>query len=137
MRDPIVEKAYKRVKAKKGFYVHLISYISVGIFFFLMNLASYNQADKWWFFFPMLPWLIGLLIHYFLIFGIPGTEILTEGWEERQMEREVHRLLRKEGFSTAEKPTSYGGELPEPEERLELPTKEKLKEKRWDERDLV
>jgi hypothetical protein len=126
----VLAKAQKKVKAKKGFFTHLSVYLSVGIFFLLLNVLTYD--GDWWFFFPLLPWLVGLLIHYFTIFGVPGTEILTEGWEERELEKEVRAILRKEGmFSETE------GELPAPPEGLELPDMEKATEKRLSDSDFV
>lgn len=133
MDDPIVEKARKKVQAKKGFYVHLITYLSVGIFFLLMNILTFE--GEWWFFFPMLPWMVGLLIHYFVVFGLPGTNILTEGWEEKEMAKELWRLRRQES-KRQHSPT--GAEAPdEKEEELELRDPESLKEHRWDREDLV
>lgn len=135
MTDPIIRKARRRVKAKKGFYVHLSSYLAVGIFFFLMNVLTFGESGEWWFFFPMLPWLVGLLIHYFVVFGLPGTNILTEGWEEREMEKELWRLRRREPSETDPAlPDPDAGEAPE---ELELPDPKKIREKRWDREDLV
>ncbi len=132
--DSVIRKAEKRVKAKKGFYVHLGSFISVGVFFLLMNFFTYD--GEWWFFFPLLPWLVGVLIHYFVTFGFPGTDILTEGWEERQLEKEVRAILQKGGgFPRNE--TEMNKELPLPDDRLELPDPEKIPEKRWSDKDFV
>lgn len=131
MEDYIYRKARKRVQKKKGFYVHLSVYISVGIFFLTMNLAT----DPWdlWFFYPMMPWGIGLLIHYFGIFGLPGKEkALTQKWEEREMEKEMRRLRRLEGMQE-EDPPDY---LDLPDLRKE-PEKAKTKTRRWNEDDLV
>lgn len=130
MEDPILRKAQKRVKAKKGFYTHLASFVSVGIFFLLLNLFTYE--GELWFFFPLLPWMVGVLIHYFTTFGFPGTEIMTDGWEERQLEKEVREILQKEG--SLRRAVS---ELPPAEEGLELPDLEKTKEKQWSDRDFV
>lgn len=129
----VLAKAQKKVKAKKGFFTHLSVYLSVGIFFLLLNVLTYD--GEWWFFFPLLPWLIGLLIHYFTMFGVPGTEILTEGWEERELEKEVRAILRKEHLLSADEPAS--NELPAPPEGLELPDVEKVTEKRLSDSDFV
>ncbi len=134
MEDPILRKAHKRVKAKKGFYNHLISFISVGTFFLLLNVLTYG--GDWWFFFPLLPWLVGVLIHYFSVFGIPGTEILTEGWEERELEREVRAILQKE-HRLRETVSEKMGELPPSKDELQLPDLEKAPEKKWSDRDFV
>ena len=134
MEDPILRKAQKRVKSKKGFYTHLAVFVSVGIFFLLLNLVTYE--GEMWFFFPLLPWMVGVLIHYFTNFGFPGTEIMNEGWEERQLEKEVRDILQKEG-RLRRTLSEHSGELPPAQEGLELPDLEKTKEKQWSDRDFV
>ncbi len=134
MKNIIEVKAKKRVKAKKGFYVHFVTFISVGIFFFLMNIATFGDSGEWWFFFPMIPWSVGLFIHYFVIFGIPGTNIMTDGWKEREMEKEIQRLQEKHGYIEPE--DDHLEDFHE-EDTLDLKEVKKEKTKRWDDRDLV
>lgn len=137
MEDEIYRKAQKRVKQKKGFYIHFSVYIAVGIFFLTMNLVT----DPWdlWFFYPLMPWGVSLLIHYFAIFGLPGKErVLTSKWEEKEMEREIRRLEKlkrmREGEPTnsADSTDSDYLDLPEFSKR-----KEKIKTGKWNEDDLV
>ncbi len=90
MYQDAYKKAQKRVKEKKGFYSHLSVFISVGLFFFFLNMA--DGFHDVWFFFPILPWGVGLSIHYFSVFGLPGTDLLTKEWEDRELEREMRRL---------------------------------------------
>lgn len=131
MEEYLYRKARKRVKKKKGFYAHLSVYISVGVFFLTMNLVT----DPWdlWFFYPMMPWGIGLLIHYFGVFGLPGKErVMTEKWEAREMEREVRRLRRLEGFRETKK-----DDFLNLDELNRRPEKVQSKKSRWEEDDLV
>jgi hypothetical protein len=65
--EDIIKKARKRVKAKKGFYAHLSSYIITIGFFFFVNLLS--SPGDWWFYWPALAWGVGLVSHYFGVFG--------------------------------------------------------------------
>ncbi len=130
MREEIYYKAKKRMKAKKGFFKHLSAYIAVGMFFFIMNMVTLGRDPELWFFFPMLPWGIGLLIHYFSIFGLPFTGALSEEWEKKEMEKEIDRARREYG--------DYS--LPAPEEREEyMDLRELRKEKQtdWNREDLV
>lgn len=130
MRDEIYHKARKRLKAKKGFYKHLSAYIAVALFFFIMNMVTLGENPELWFFFPMLPWGIGLLIHYFSVFGLPFTGALTEEWEKNELEKELERARREYG--------DYS--LPAPEDRedkMELKELRKEKQPNWDKEDLV
>jgi len=83
--DQQYKAAQKRVKQKKGFFVHFAVYLSVGLFFFLMNLATFE--GDWWFFFPLLPWGMGLGIHYLITFGFPGSGVLSREWEEKELQK--------------------------------------------------
>jgi hypothetical protein len=130
MKEDIYRQARKQVKKKKGVYIHLAVYLSVGLFFLLLNLATFE--GEWWFFFPLLPWGVGLSIHYLSVFGIPGTDILTKEWEKREMEQE----LRKRGYSQSDRP-ALPPESQAGEKDLDLNAPEKMKEKRWEEDDIV
>lgn len=126
----IREKARKKVEAKKGFYSHLVSYAAVGLFFLVLNFLTYNESGTWWFFYPMAGWGIGLFIHYFMVFGIPGSKALSQDWEDEELEREIAKLKERRP------------ELPEPGSENDFPTeelelKEIRKEKTWDDKDLV
>lgn len=127
MKD-IEKLARKRVKKKKSFYQHLGSYMSVGLFFFLLNVVT--SFGDWWFFYPMLPWSIGLMIHYFSVFGIPGIGNYNEiDWEERAVEEEMRRI----------NPDLPRQEKPEDASPLELKELERSANPRkpWDESELV
>ncbi len=82
-------KAKKRVKAKKAFYQHLMSYAIVNLFLLALNLIT--SPGSLWFVFPMLGWGVGLAFHYVDVFGIPGFDILSKEWEERQLEQELRQ----------------------------------------------
>jgi hypothetical protein len=127
MEKDVYDLARKRVKKKKGFYGHLSAFIAVSIFFFIMNIATWGESGEWWFFFPVLPWSIGLIIHYFSVFGLPGTDIMTRDWEEREIEREARRIR------------GYSKPMPDLEEDDDLELKElrRVKDERWADEDLV
>lgn len=130
MRDEIYHKARKRMKAKKGFFKHLAAYISVGMFFFMMNMLTLGNDPELWFFFPMLPWGIGLLIHYFTTFGLPFSGALSEEWEKKEFEKEMDRARREYG--------DFSLPAPDPrEDTMELKELRKEKQASWDKEDLV
>ncbi len=82
-----VFKAKKRVKAKKAFFQHLMSYAIINLFLLVLNLLT--SPGYLWFVFPLLGWGVGLAFHYVDVFGIPGFDILSKEWEERELEREL------------------------------------------------
>ncbi len=131
MREDIYKKAEKRVKAKKAFYSHLAAYISVAMFFFIMNMVTLGENPRLWFFFPMLPWGVGLLIHYFATFGLPFSGALSENWEKEEMERELRKARRE--YGDLEDLDTQSGQ----EEFMDLKEIRKEKQPNWDKEDLV
>jgi hypothetical protein len=128
MEDKSFREARKQVKKKKGFFVHLAVYLSVALFFLLINVATFD--GEWWFFFPILPWGIGLAIHYLTVFGFPGTDILTDEWEKRELDRELY----KRGYYDKANKTLPAGQTPV-EDELDLNRPRKVREKQRPEED--
>lgn len=115
--------AKKRVEEKKGFYYHLITFALVNLFLFILNMLT--SPGFYWFLIPLMGWGIGLIIHYFTVFGILGKGPFDEKWKAKEIEKELHRM----GYDENNKGL-------ETEDELEL--KEFAKKQRdWDETDLV
>lgn len=131
MNEDYTERDYKiarrRVHQKKAFYGHLSAYIAVGLFFFGVNIST---GGNWWFQYPMLSWGIGLMIHYFTIFGIPGVVSYEDGWEEKAIAEELQKIKQMRG--EAEKTA-----LPEQQMELKELEKEVLPPKKWDDSQIV
>lgn len=117
--DPYL-RAKKKVKAKKGFYSHLAAYIVVNVFMFI--LVFYNEGSFGWLI-PMSGWGIGLAMHYFGVFGFPGSGLGSMDWEDREIKKE----LEKEGYDLEDF---------KQKEELELKEIEKVR-KEWKDDDLV
>lgn len=139
------EEARKRVKEKKDFYKHLSTYMTMGLFFFALNMVT--NPWNWWFYWPMLGWGIGLTSHYFKVFGFPGTEGYSEQWEEKEIEREMRRMSTNRRPRNEEERREQRRVIPpvlrreEDYEELELKDlneeRRKTPQKKWDESDLV
>ena len=89
-----IKQAQKKVKKKKDFYQHLMSYVTVNFFLLALNLLT--SPTHLWFYFPMLGWGIGLMFHYVDVFGIPGFGMLDKDWEEKELNSELRRLRDSE-----------------------------------------
>ena len=92
----IKERVQKKIKARKGFMAHLGVYLATGLFFLVINLVTMGGTDELWFYWPMIPWGLGLLIHYFGVFGLPGTQELVEKWELEETAREMKRMRKQD-----------------------------------------
>ncbi|MEM6965998.1 MAG: 2TM domain-containing protein [Bacteroidota bacterium] len=94
--EDIYEKAAKKVKAKKGFFYHLVAYACiVGMLYTILQLESNGEII------PVvvvgLSWGIGLASHYFRVFGTEHLDFLgfSSNWEEDELEKEIKRIKRK------------------------------------------
>ncbi|MDC8106030.1 2TM domain-containing protein [Chryseobacterium sp. PTM-20240506] len=83
------KKAVRRVKELKAFYGNLTSYCLVIPFLFVLNLLT--SPDHLWFYWPMLGWGIGIIVHAINVFGI-GKE-----WEERKIKELMETDKRNHG----------------------------------------
>lgn len=75
------QSALKFVHKKREFFSHLVSYVCVVGFLFLLNLIT--SPYHWWFYWVGFFWGIGLLIHALQIFVLNG--MYTKNWEEKEV----------------------------------------------------
>lgn len=93
MSDLDPKEAARQQAAKEGgFYKHLISYVVVCSFLFLVNLFTSNGS--WWFYWPMLGWGIGIFWHAVGVFAF--QDFFGPSWEERRAERILKSRTRNE-----------------------------------------
>ncbi|SFS30200.1 2TM domain-containing protein [Lutibacter maritimus] len=79
-------RAKKRVKAIKGFYVHLTVYILVNAFLIATRVfteGEFNNFWQWQTYNTAIFWGIGILFHAFNVFGMKF--LLGKNWEEKKI----------------------------------------------------
>jgi hypothetical protein len=81
------ERARKRVRQIKGFYIHATVFVLVNVFLVILNLATTRREI--WFFWPLFGWGIGLVAHGIAVFGFGG--LWGREWEERKIKQIVER----------------------------------------------
>ncbi len=116
------KKAKKRVKAKKGFYWHIASYLIVNTFLFSINLLT--SPGDWWFIFPLLGWGVSIIFHFIGVFGIPGLNFNDKAWEEKEINKELQKMVPQKDSPIL------------PDEELELKEFKELR-KDWKDSDFV
>lgn len=130
MNQDAYQAARKKVKKKKDFYGHLSSFLVMSIFFFVLNMLT----SPWvmWFYWPILGWGIGVLFHYFDVFGVPGVGSLDKEWEEKAIQEEMAKMQGSSHFEEDYDDQEYLNlnEKPRPQKRAE-PRKD------WNDSDLV
>lgn len=86
-------EAEKKVEKIKGFYIHLIATFFIPPFLIFINLKTAPQFE--WFWFALLAWLVGLIIHWFYVFG--SAKFLSN-WEVNKLNEEMLNYGDKSEF---------------------------------------
>ncbi len=89
--EELYDYARKRVKKRRKFYSHLITWVVMSTFFILLNLAT---SDYFWAIFPILGWGIAVAFH--------GIRIFTNEWEDSEIDREYERLKKRKSMMFGE-----------------------------------
>jgi hypothetical protein len=79
--DQKYQKAKERVKKLKGFYIHLVAYILVNSFLFLINIMT--SPDILWFYWPLFGWGIGVVMHAVYVLGFGPW--FGPNWEDKKI----------------------------------------------------
>jgi 2TM domain-containing protein len=82
------ERARRRVRELRAFYVHLTVFVAVNILLHVINFATAPGA--YWAFWPLLGWGIGLLAHALATYR--WMPFAGKEWEERK----IRELMDKE-----------------------------------------
>jgi len=93
----VYERAKRRVKALRGFYFNLTSYCIVIPSLAIANLIF--MPEYLWFFFSMVGWGTGLLVHAMTTFNF--LPFAGKNWEEKKlkelMEKEKNKINSNNG----------------------------------------
>jgi len=82
------DRALKKVKARKNFYINVVNYFIINILIFVINYIT--SPGNWWFYWVTIGWGVGLVFHAFSVFGI--SEKFGDDWEKKK----VQELMEKE-----------------------------------------
>lgn len=88
--EKLYREARRRVRRKKEFYSHLLSYFTIGLFLTLINWYAFE--GHWWVKWVWLGWGIGIFFHGLSLFK--NSLLFGEKWEEKEVRKELERLKR-------------------------------------------
>lgn len=83
----VEQRARAEARRMREFMTHLGSFVAVGLFFLILNLVT--NPHSLWFFWPMLPWSVGLVIHGWKVFW--NDRLFGDSWEERRVQTRLGR----------------------------------------------
>jgi len=81
--DAAYHQARERAEALQGLYIHILVYIVVNACLFAINWASTGGDGGWWFYWPLLGWGVGVLIHTLTVV----FPVFSSQWVDRRTER--------------------------------------------------
>lgn len=83
-------QARKRAEEKVDFLGHLVVYVLVNLFLFLLNLLT--SPNVWWFQWSLFGWGIGLILHGVSVYILDG---MFEGVRDRIYKNELSKIESK------------------------------------------
>ena len=89
-------RAKKKVKAVKGFYVHLTVYIIINLFLIITSVIAgggWNNFWQWQTYNTAIFWGIGIAFHAFNVFGM--NFLLGSNWEEKKIKEIMNKEKRE------------------------------------------
>jgi hypothetical protein len=88
------EQEYRRarhaVRAIRGFYVHLVVFVLVMAYLFIINVTT---GGGWWVQWPFFGWGLALAIHAATVFGLGGW--LGPDWEDRKIKEIMDKKTQR------------------------------------------
>jgi len=90
--EQIYQKAKKKANQIRGFYYNLGCYCVVIPFLIFINLTYVPEFH--WFWFSMLGWGTGVLMHGMDVFGL--NPFLGKNWEERKLHQFIEEEKQKQ-----------------------------------------
>jgi hypothetical protein len=81
------EQAYKsareRAEAIQGLYIHLLVFMVINAGLFGINWFTRGDDGGWWFYWALLGWGIGLLVHVLVVIA----PVFSPEWVDRRAQR--------------------------------------------------
>jgi hypothetical protein len=89
--DDLRARAVARVKAREDFRIHLLIYVLVNGLLWVIWLLGGADVSQPWPIYPLLGWGIGLVAHWYTVYGT------NEQRREAEIEAEMRRLRGGDG----------------------------------------
>jgi hypothetical protein len=97
------QRTVERVRALRGFYVHLMVYVTVILGLVAIDWLT-GPPGLTWSYYPLVGWGVALAIHALTVFVAEG--LFGPDWEERKVEELMRR--KRGGLDSGEPPARMG-----------------------------
>lgn len=81
--NPKYQEAQKHVRAERGFYINLVTFLIINAFLIIFNYIT--SPGNWWFYWVTLGWGIGLAFQAWGVFG--KSQMFGSDWEEKKIQK--------------------------------------------------
>ena len=90
----LIENAQKRIKQKKGLYIHFVIFLIGAVFLILANTVlgigkDFTIAGVNWFVYVILAWLFLFIYHFVSVFI--ANKFMGKDWEKQQLDKLVNQ----------------------------------------------
>lgn len=89
--EKLYKEARKRVRRKRKFYSHVLSYLAITSFLTFIN--WFSSPGRWWVQWVWIGWGIGIFFHGIGLYK--QNIIFSDDWEERKIKEEMEKMKRQ------------------------------------------
>jgi hypothetical protein len=89
--EKLYRAARKKVRRKRKFYSHLLSYLAVGVFLTFVN--WFTRPGHWWVQWVWIGWGIGIFFHAISLYR--RNILFGDDWEEQKIKEEMEKIKKR------------------------------------------
>jgi hypothetical protein len=89
--EKLYRTARKKVRRKRKFYSHLLSYLAVGLFLTFVN--WFTRPGHWWVQWVWIGWGIGIFFHAISLYR--RNILFGDDWEEQKIKEEMEKIKKR------------------------------------------
>jgi hypothetical protein len=85
--DEAYRRARERAEMLQGLYIHLLVFFVINAGLVAINWATRGDNGSWWFWWPLLIWVIGLVVHVVATI----VPVFSPQWVEQRTQRTISK----------------------------------------------
>jgi hypothetical protein len=89
--EKLYRAARKKVRRKRKFYSHLLSYLAVGVFLTFVN--WFTRPGHWWVQWVWIGWGIGIFFHAISLYR--RNILFGDDWEDQKIKEEMEKMKKR------------------------------------------
>lgn len=86
-QDQAYRQARERAEMIQGLWIHFLVFAIINAGLFILNWVTRADNGSWWFYWPLLIWGVGLIVHVV----VTVAPVFSPQWVERRAQRILER----------------------------------------------